>query len=780
MGERARETVRRAALGVASALLLGAYGPYPGLSFLVFVGLVPWTVLYTDPRRPAVPLGWYFGSAYLYWLVAYENARTFGLVAWFACALLCTVQGLWVFAPLLRALHGRFPLPRTLLVPMAWVTTEWIRSVFTVSSFDYQALGYALAPFPTAIQGADVVGVHGISFLVAAVSGLIADGWFAWRDRPEGWRRSLLRPALAVGLAWGAWLAYGVLRLGPDEPAEGPRVAVVQPNVRHTIRNTIGVHLSQMLLTLEEIPTGAADLVVWPENAILQDVKRDEVFLEDLGWLASRTGAPILLGASIGTPDNPLRTHNSAILVDASGSIVGSYDKQILFPFYEYVPYLGALDHLPSVLRRTYLGAIRGAWGFVPNGVPGDGIRLFRLGWNGESLPFVTLTCWEAIAPGLAAEARRLGARFGVHITSEGEVGGVAHEHALRLCVLRAVENRLPFVRAGNSGISGFIDSNGRIRAMLNGAGGPTAAVGTLVERTALAGPSPTLYARSRGLLEKTCAGVTLALTALALLRRRAAGASAALVLLSGCGHTATPPRPEAALQEAGRACGAGRLVDADTALRAACAAEAPCRQAIEIAGRCLLRDPELAFHFFEDVAEGRPSLAADATGIAAHALRLQNRYAESRAWFERSLRLGDSPRVRAMYGSLLVRGREWDRAIEVLGDAAQPESLVLLGQALRSSGRPTEALPVLERALRLGADPASAWREIGRARTLLGDEAGADDALRRSIQAKPDELLSRFLVAREALRDGRLHEAEGHLLAIQEIESKLGRGPAD
>lgn len=780
MGIRAREIAWRGGLSIASALVLGAYGPYPGLSFLVFLGLVPWTVLYTDPRRPAVPLGWYFASAYLYWLVAYENARTFGLVAWFACALLCTVQGLWVFAPLLRTLHRRFPWPRTVLVPMAWVTTEWIRSVFTVSSFDYQALGYALAPFPTAIQGADVVGVHGISFLIAAVSGLVADAGFAWRDRPEGWRRSLLRPAAAVGLAWGAWLFYGVVRLGPGEAAEGPRVAVVQPNVRHTIRNTIGVHLSQMLLTVEEIPPGIADLVVWPENAILQDVKRDEVFLEDLGWLASRTGAPILLGASIGTPDNPLRTHNSAILVDASGSIVGSYDKQILFPFSEYVPYLGALNHLPAALRRTYLGAVRGAWGFVPNGVPGDGMRLFHLPWNGAALPFVTLTCWEAIAPGLAAEARRLGARFGVHITSEGEVGGVAHEHALRLCVLRAVENRLPFVRAGNSGISGFIDPDGRIRSMLNGVGGPTAAVGTLVERTALAGPSPTPYARSRGLLEKSCAGLTLALAAAALLRRRAAVAAGALLLLAGCGRAAAPSRPEAALQAASRACGAARLTEADAALRAACVTDADCRQAVEVAGRCLLRDPETAFHFFEDVARNRPALAAEATGIAAHALRLQNRYADSRAWFERSLSLGGSPRVRAMYASLLVRGREWDRAIEVLHDAAEPESLVLLGQALRSSGRAAEALPVLERALGLGADPSTAWREIGRARTLLGDEAGADDALRRSIEARPDELLSRFLVAREALRDGRLHEAEGHLLAIQEIESKLGRGPAD
>ncbi|HEX6852505.1 MAG TPA: apolipoprotein N-acyltransferase [Candidatus Polarisedimenticolaceae bacterium] len=772
--------MRRAALGVASALLLGAYGPYPGLSFLVVIGLVPWTVLYTDPRRPAVSLGWYFGSAYLYWLVAYENARTFGLVAWFACALLCTVQGLWVFAPLLRTLFRRFALPRTLLVPMAWVTTEWLRSWMTVSSFDYQALGYALAPFPASIQSADVVGVHGLSFLVAAVSGLIADVGFAWRDRPEGWRASLARPAIAVAVAWAASLAYAAVRLTPNAAAEGPRVAVVQPNVRHTIRNTIGVHLSQMLLTIEEIPARSADLVVWPENAILQDVKRDEVFLEDLGWLASRTGAPILLGASIGTPDNPLRTNNSAILVDGSGSILGRYDKQILFPFSEYVPYAGALGHFPASVRRVYLGAIRGAWGFVPNGVPGDGMRLFRLDWNGTSLPFVTLTCWEAIAPRLASEARRLGARFGVHITSEGEVGGVAHEHALRLCILRAVENRLPFVRAGNSGISCFIDSDGRIRTMLNAAGGPTAAVGTLVDRTSIADPSPTLYARSRGLFEKACAGITLALLALAVVRRRAVGLVAALLLLPGCARTPVALPPEAALQQATRACSAQRLVDAEASLRSACHKESTCRSAIETAGRCLLRDPELAFQFFADVAERQPALAADATGIAAHALRLQNRYADSRAWFERAMRLDPSNRVRAMYGSLLVRGREWDRAIEVLRDASQPESLVLLGQALRSSGRPAEALPVLEEALRRGADAASVWREIGRARTLLGDEDGADDALRRAIEAKPDELLSRFLVAREALRDGRLHEAEGHLLAIQEIESRLGRGPAD
>ena len=75
----------------------------------------------------------------------------------------------------------------------------------------------------------------------------------------------------------------------------------------------------------------------------------------------------------------------------------------------------------------------------------------------------------ENTYPPIPAEAGRLGARFFINITSEGLVGGPIQEQLLRICILRAVENGIPYVRAGNTGISGFIDAEGRVRSVLRG-----------------------------------------------------------------------------------------------------------------------------------------------------------------------------------------------------------------------------------------------------------------------------------------------------------------------
>jgi apolipoprotein N-acyltransferase len=58
----------------------------------------------------------------------------------------------------------------------------------------------------------------------------------------------------------------------------------------------------------------------------------------------------------------------------------------------------------------------------------------------------------------------RGGARFLVNITNDGWYGVTAgpYQHA-RMCVLRAIENRVPIARSANSGISMFVDRTGQI-----------------------------------------------------------------------------------------------------------------------------------------------------------------------------------------------------------------------------------------------------------------------------------------------------------------------------
>ncbi len=77
---------------------------------------------------------------------------------------------------------------------------------------------------------------------------------------------------------------------------------------------------------------------------------------------------------------------------------------------------------------------------------------------------FATLICYEIIFPEQVRKFYQKGGHFIVNITNDGWFGNTSgpYQH-FSMSVFRAIENRKPLIRAANSGISGFIDSKGRI-----------------------------------------------------------------------------------------------------------------------------------------------------------------------------------------------------------------------------------------------------------------------------------------------------------------------------
>jgi apolipoprotein N-acyltransferase len=72
--------------------------------------------------------------------------------------------------------------------------------------------------------------------------------------------------------------------------------------------------------------------------------------------------------------------------------------------------------------------------------------------------------CFEIIFPGLVRKFVNNGAELIATITNDAWFGrsSAPYQH-FSMAVFRAVENRVPVVRAANTGISGFIDQRGRI-----------------------------------------------------------------------------------------------------------------------------------------------------------------------------------------------------------------------------------------------------------------------------------------------------------------------------
>ncbi|UCH46114.1 MAG: apolipoprotein N-acyltransferase, partial [Nitrospiraceae bacterium] len=136
------------------------------------------------------------------------------------------------------------------------------------------------------------------------------------------------------------------------------------------------------------------------------------------------------------------------VLLSPDGRTLSVYDKIHLVPYGEYVP-LRKL--LPFVEKLT---------GGIGDFMPGKERVVM-------DTPFATignLICYEIIFPNLVRDFVHNGANVLVTITNDAWFGNTSapYQH-FGTAIFRAVENRVPVVRAANTGISGFIDSKGRV-----------------------------------------------------------------------------------------------------------------------------------------------------------------------------------------------------------------------------------------------------------------------------------------------------------------------------
>lgn len=177
-----------------------------------------------------------------------------------------------------------------------------------------------------------------------------------------------------------------------------------------------------------------------------------------------------------------LVSFNSAFLVQPDGSLGGRYDKIRLIPFAEYTP-----PHLP----RTAL-ADPG-----PEFSAGRDATIFRL--NG--VRFGVLTCYEAVFPDLAVGLARRGAQLLINLSDDVWFGTTpASSQHFSLVTLRAVETRLPLLRAANVGISAFVEPSGRIRWETS-----PFEVGVKIADVRLASGGLTFYARHGDVFAAAC-----------------------------------------------------------------------------------------------------------------------------------------------------------------------------------------------------------------------------------------------------------------------------------
>lgn len=397
-----------------------------------------------------------------------------------------------------------------LSTPAIWVAAEWSRARLG-AGIAWLFAGHALAEQPWLSQAADLAGVYGLSALVVFTNKALLEGL-----RRRDWRA----PALGL-VALGLTLGYGAWRLASVRAAAtGPalNVALVQPGIPQAEKWSKAAfprHMEQLTdATAAAARGGPLDLVVWPETALTLDLQVGLPALRPALDALAPAGASLLLGAPRVAGDSTERwAYNSAALLRHGPSIVGLYDKEQLLPLGEYYPtWIRALPWL-----HRSLAARMGSAEFRP----GSERSPLRLG----SWSLGVVICYEVIDPALVARRVAAGADLLVNLTNDAwfEDSAGARQHLL-MARLRAVEQRVPLLRAANTGISAVVLPDGSVAGELGL--GRRGVLRAGIQR----GPAGSLYGRWGDWFPATCGlaalGLALAAGSGALRKRRASAGS--------------------------------------------------------------------------------------------------------------------------------------------------------------------------------------------------------------------------------------------------------------
>jgi len=453
-----------------SGIMLYAAFPSYDLSFLAWFALVPlFLVLARTGPLYGILLSFLFGVifytglfSWMFDLPGYKILHHAVLGVY-----LCPLMGLfaWLFCFTARkwGLNGAL-----FSTPFVWVALEYVRSNLSFLSLPWGLLAHSQYQHPVLIQTTGITGVYGVSFVIvlanAGITAILYPLFFknaASRPAAVSISSQLGRAAVTAvaAVAFIVALIYGYTVT--SKPIEGQKIkiSVIQGNIEQSKKwdEKYASTIMQIYSDLTEKASGdKPSLIVWPEAATPKGIQSDRGIFNRIKSLAKQTQTPILLGSSqlakfrVTGPNKDAKYLNSAFLVDPTPdrSLPQRYDKILLLPFSEYLPYR-------ETVPWSYLNIPD-----VNNFIPGKKFTIFEL----PPFRFGVSICWENI---FADHVRKLvanGAQFLVNITNEAWFGETAASYQfLSMNVFRAVENSRFLVRSANTGISCIIDPRGRI-----------------------------------------------------------------------------------------------------------------------------------------------------------------------------------------------------------------------------------------------------------------------------------------------------------------------------
>ena len=452
-----------------------------GFPLVAYIAFVP---LFLLIRRISFKASFIWGALYgalcycvfTYWLAVFHPLAMYIIAA---------LYFLWLMAviPLLKLADSLFPRRGYILQWAIWVGYEYLK-IQGFNGYSYGVIGYSQWSWPVIIQIASIFGVWGVSALVTFPSAWIAG---ALKENAKGpvrtWALGVPKFAREHKVSAVLWLAffaftlvYGVLSPIDYGNHKKVKLALIQPNSDPWIGGLKAYQRDyETLVRLSDEALAAhpdIGLVVWPETAFIPRIEWHHRYREDrasfelvtrlLEYLDS-VPVPFLLGNDDAvlapTEDGSLgrQDYNSVFLfrpgINVSPPEPERYRKMHLVPFTEHFPYRKSFPWVYDILieNDTHF------W------EKGSNPKVF----DAAGLRFSTPICFEDTFGYISRRFVKEGARAIINLTNDAWASsGPSQWQHMSMAVFRAVENRVPLVRATASGQTCMVDPNGVIQNM--------------------------------------------------------------------------------------------------------------------------------------------------------------------------------------------------------------------------------------------------------------------------------------------------------------------------
>jgi len=397
-----------------------------------------------------------------YWIVTFIiEVKGYGLfpsilmasLYWFyTCQAIALLMAGWVWLGKQLQSDNLFLFP--LLVSALFSIFPWL---FPIS------FGGSQSQFLLAIQGADLLGVLALDFIIALVNSAI---FMFYSRKGASKNQAGLLMAVAIVMSWFFYGQYALSfwddeisrwhtkKIGIIQSNDKPSIEIPKPKAGHGWSFPVEMEMSQKLAQ------AGSDIIIWPESrykgyfasSFVRGAYRSQIralntplIFHDMETVTDKKSA---------NKKHTVREFNTLIAMNKEGEQDGYYRKMQRIPFGEYLPIIEKNDMDKGVVNEI-------SDGFMANLSAGFKHEQFSL----AGMQIIPLICYEVLFSHFVTEAVVGKAKGSVLVAISNDAwfgqSRQPYQHGA-ISVLRAVENRLPLIHAINNGPSLVVLPSGR------------------------------------------------------------------------------------------------------------------------------------------------------------------------------------------------------------------------------------------------------------------------------------------------------------------------------